>query len=127
MASASRPADELRTIDGMAMAAGTYAAIAWPRRPATPALTRCDAGAQRRASKPTDDDWRIWTSFANQYYAADPEQLGATEFTEPTFDGDGVRLQFRLLEGYSTLMGHIATDRHPLRRLCVALSGAGTA
>jgi monoamine oxidase len=41
---------------------------------------------------PSADDWRVWLSYARQYYAADPDELGATEFGEPTFPGDGQRV-----------------------------------
>jgi monoamine oxidase len=56
----------------------------------------------------TDDDWRVFSSFVAQYFAADPDRLAPAQLTEPTFDGDGTRLMFRLIEGYSTLMGRIA-------------------
>jgi monoamine oxidase len=58
--------------------------------------------------RPSDDDWDVWTSYARQYYAADPERIGAQEFGEPTFDGDGQRLMYRIVEGYSTLMALLA-------------------
>lgn len=86
----------------------------------------CDAN---RVS-PKDDDWRIWSNFCGQYYAADPHEIGAPEFGEPTFDGDGVRLQFRISEGYSTLFGRLAAGLdvrygEPARR--IAWSGEGVA
>jgi monoamine oxidase len=56
----------------------------------------------------SDDDWRVWTSYARQYYAADPDLVGAPEFGEPTFPGDGTRLMYRVVEGYSTLMRQMA-------------------
>jgi len=57
----------------------------------------------------TEEDWRVSRSFVGQYFAADPEQLGAMLFTEATFDGDGVRLQYRLVEGYAVLMERLAS------------------
>jgi monoamine oxidase len=67
------------------------------------------AWCARNGVTPSDDDWAIWSSFCGQYYATDPEHLGAVEYKEPTFDGDGTRLQFRIIEGYSTLMQNIAS------------------
>jgi monoamine oxidase len=71
---------------------------------------------------PSNDDWAVWTSYARQYYAADPERIGAREFGEPTFDGDGQRLMFRIVEGYSTLMTRLAEGidirrSSPVRRI----------
>jgi monoamine oxidase len=70
----------------------------------------------------SEDDWRVWTSYARQYYAADPDEIGAPEFVEPTFPGDGQRLMYRVVEGYSTLMEHLAEGLDvrlstPVRRL----------
>jgi monoamine oxidase len=111
----------------MAMSGATYAAV----QGCAPGETLLDVmrrWCDTHNVAPSPDDWRIWTNFVNQYYAADPDELGAGEFTEATFDGDGTRLQFRLIEGYSTLMGHIADglDIHydePVRR--IAWNGNG--
>jgi monoamine oxidase len=93
----------------MALALGTHAAAEAAESDTHVSI----AEAARRwadalGMKPTEDDWSIWRSFVCQYFAADPEQLGTAHFTEPTFDGDGVRLQYRLIEGYTTLMDRIA-------------------
>ena len=101
------PAGDMLRTTGMAMALSTHAAA----HDAKPGDTLVDAmrtwvAAQGRTA--TDDDWAIWRSFTRQYFAADPEQIGAAEFGEPTFDGDGTRLQFRILEGYSALWQRMA-------------------
>lgn len=92
---------------GMRMALSTAAAA----HEAAPGATLRDAARKWAAANnlhPTDDDWEVWTSYARQYFAADPEQMGAAEFGEPTFSGDGQRLMYRVVEGYSTLMDHLA-------------------
>ena len=70
-------------------------------------LEAARAWATANELSPSDDDWRVWTSYARQYYAADPEG-GAAEFGEPTFPGDGQRLMYRVVEGYSALMRRLA-------------------
>lgn len=101
------PASDMLRTTGMAMALSTHAAAheAKPGDSLVDAMTTWLTSQGRTA---TDDDWAIWRSFTRQYFAADPEQLGAVEFGEATFDGDGTRLQFRILEGYSALWGRMA-------------------
>jgi len=71
-------------------------------------LDAARAWALANKLSPSEDDWRVWTSYARQYYASDPDKIGAAEFGEPTFPGDGQRLMYRLVEGYSALMGQLA-------------------
>jgi monoamine oxidase len=66
------------------------------------------AWAAAHGLTPTADDWGVWTSYVRLYFAADPEQIGAREFGEPTFDGDGQRMMYRIVKGYSTLMARLA-------------------
>jgi monoamine oxidase len=56
----------------------------------------------------TPDEWRLWSNYAASNYAGDCDQIGAAAFHEPTFDGDGARLNFRIIEGYSELMRKLA-------------------
>jgi monoamine oxidase len=102
------PHDDFVRSTSMAMAAATYAAT----QGCVPGETLLDVMRRwctTQSLAPSTDDWRIWTNFCDQYYAADPDHIGAAEFTEATFDGDGVRLQYRIVEGYSNLMGNLAT------------------
>jgi monoamine oxidase len=57
---------------------------------------------------PTDDDWLVWEAYACSNYAADPAGMGARDYCEPTFDGDGHRINYRVVEGYSALMQRLA-------------------
>ncbi len=95
-------ADFLRST-AMRMALNTHAAAHDAPAGAT-LLDAARAWAAANQLRPSDDDWRVWTSYARQYYAADPTEVGAAEFGEPTFPGDGQRLMYRVVEGYSALM-----------------------
>jgi monoamine oxidase len=57
---------------------------------------------------PTDDDWRVWEAYACSNYAAAPAVLGGADYSEPTFEGDGYRINYRVVEGYSALMQRLA-------------------
>lgn len=61
-------------------------------------------------ASPTDDDWRLWTNFLSQYHATSPDRIGAAGYVESTYDGDGTRLMYRIVEGYSALMDGVARD-----------------
>lgn len=91
----------------MGLALSTHA-VAHAAEAGTTLLDAARRWATEHNLQPTDDDWRVWTSYVRQYFAADPEMLGASEFGEPTFPGDGQRLQFRVVEGYSALMQRLA-------------------
>ena len=118
-----------KLVEGAEFAGSTAMRIAFNTLPAahaaSPGQSLLDAARAWAAAndlRPTEQDWRVWTSFARQYWAGDPERLGAKEFTEPTFDGDGARLMYRVVEGYSTLMGRMAADLDvrlstPVRRI----------
>jgi monoamine oxidase len=72
--------------------------------------------------EPTKDDWRVWEAYACSNYAADPAGMGALDYCEPTFDGDGHRINYRVVEGYSALMQRIAEGidvrlSRPVRRV----------
>ncbi len=56
----------------------------------------------------TAGEWATWSHFFAQYHAADPDQLGAAGWLEPSFENDGVRLNFRITEGYSALLAAFA-------------------
>jgi monoamine oxidase len=102
---------------GMRLAFGTLEAA----RAAAPGQTLLDAArawAAANGLKPTDEDWRVWTSFARQYWAGDPERLGAREFTErglrpPAPSGEAARHPGRGRGGKRQ-------DRPALRRARVA-------
>jgi monoamine oxidase len=53
--------------------------------------------------EPTPGELRLWNNTAAEMHAADLDALGAAGLLEPTYDGDGVRLQYRVLEGYSAV------------------------
>lgn len=101
------PSDEFLPSTAMRMAFGTYAA-AQDAPPGATLLDAVQAWAAENKLTPSDDDWRVWVAYARQYYAADPDRLGAREFGEPTFPADGQRLMFRIVEGYSALMRELA-------------------
>jgi monoamine oxidase len=113
--------DDFLRSSAMRIAWGTYGA-AHAAAPGATLLDAARAWVDEHGLQPTDDDWRVWTSYVRQYYAADPGEIGAPEFGEPTFDGDGQRLMYRVVEGYSTLMRHMAEGidvrlSTPVRRL----------
>jgi monoamine oxidase len=58
--------------------------------------------------EPTAEDWRIWANYISFNCAADPTEIGAKEFNEAKYTGDGARIQFRIVEGYSALMQKMA-------------------
>jgi monoamine oxidase len=70
----------------------------------------------------TDDDWSLWASYARSNFAADPNAIGAADFCEPTFEGDGQRIMYRVVQGYSLLMERLAEGidvrlSSPVRRI----------
>jgi monoamine oxidase len=96
--------------------------------PGTTLIEAAHTWAHANNLAPSDDDWGVWTSYARQYFAADPELLGAQEFGEPTFPGDGSRLMFRVVEGYSALMERLAAGvdvrlSTPVRRIEWSMDG----
>jgi monoamine oxidase len=98
---------------GMRMSWATHAA-ADEHRVGT-LLDAMRAWCDKHALQPSPDDWAIWTAYCGQYFAADPSALGAAEFHEATYDGDGTRLQFRLQEGYSAICQRLAADLDVIR------------
>jgi len=79
--------------------------------PGAPDMTVLDAA--RRSSDffdqpPDDEEWQLWASQVGQYYGADLDELGLAGLLEATYDGDGERQQFRVVEGYSELWRRVA-------------------
>ncbi|MEX2247827.1 MAG: NAD(P)/FAD-dependent oxidoreductase [Dehalococcoidia bacterium] len=102
-------AEFIRT-PGMQMAWGTHDAAVDATRDGAdpPLLDALRTWTAKRGLSPSADDWTLWSHFAAQFYAAAPADLGSAKFIESTYDGDGERLMYRLVEGYSTLMERIA-------------------
>ena len=57
---------------------------------------------------PGDEDLRLWSAQVGGYYGAEPDELGVAGMLEATYDGDGEKLQFRIVEGYSALWDRVA-------------------
>ena len=69
----TRESDEFLRSTAMRMALSTHAAAHDAPAGATLLDAARSVGRGERAA-PSDDDWRVWTSYARQYYAADPER-----------------------------------------------------
>jgi monoamine oxidase len=52
---------------------------------------------------PTESEIALWNNAAAELYAADLDDVGVAGLLEPTFAGDGQRIHFRIVEGYSRM------------------------
>jgi monoamine oxidase len=57
---------------------------------------------------PTDSELRLWNSAAAELLAADLDDVGVAGLSEQDHSDDGVRLYFRVTEGYSVLFDRLA-------------------
>jgi monoamine oxidase len=57
---------------------------------------------------PTGQQRRLWASMVAMYHGAELDELGLGGLLEATYQGDGVKLQFRIVEGYSALWSRLA-------------------
>ena len=99
--------DEFIRSPAMRLAWGTYVAAARAGAAAT-LLDAMRAWSAKQGIQPSDDEWRVWSHYVSQYFAADPDQLAAAGFGEATHAGDGERLMYRIVEGYSSLFDALA-------------------
>jgi monoamine oxidase len=58
--------------------------------------------------EPTPGELRLWNNIIAELHAADLDDMGVAGYLEPTFEGDGVRLQYRIREGYSRVWQRMA-------------------
>jgi monoamine oxidase len=50
----------------------------------------------------------FWSTFVAQFHCGELDEVGAGGIAEATHEGDGDQILFRITEGYSTLMRHLA-------------------
>jgi monoamine oxidase len=73
-------------------------------------------------AEPTPEQFRLWSNVESVLHCGDIEELGVGGLSEATYDGDGLNISFRVVEGYSTLMEALATGLDvrldtPVRRI----------